>query len=251
MTPETTAEPIEQGSFLNRLIGVYFSPGETFKSFASNPGLLAPIIGLVLIGGIVGYLFFSKVDFAQVIAPQIEQMVEAGRIQKEQAPQVIAMQANIAKYSALVMGLIGNVLFSLIVAGVFKLVSLVLGKENTYKSLLAVTLYTFLAIGIISSLILGILIFARGSEFDIQNPLGTNLGTVLSFLFEQNSLPKFIWGLARAVDIFYIWIIVLLGIGYAAVTRHLKATTAGVILGALYFGMAIIGAALGAIFGRG
>lgn len=95
------------------------------------------------------------------------------------------------------------------------------------------------------------MLFARGSEFDIQNPLGTNLGTVLSLLFEQNSLPKFIWGLARAVDIFYIWIIVLLGIGYAAVTRHLKATTAGVILGALYFGMAIIGAALGAIFGRG
>ena len=253
MTPETTIAPDDApaGSFFSRLMGVYFSPGETFKGFAAKPSILAPIIGLILLGGLVGYMFFAKVDFAQVIAPQVEQMVEAGRIQKEQAPQVIAMQATFAKYTALVMGFVGNVLFSLIVAGLFKLVSLVLGKENTYKSLLSVTLYTFLAVGILSSVLLIAMIFVRGSEFDIQNPLGTNLGTLLAVVFEQSSLPKFIWSVARAVDIFYLWIIVLLGIGYAAVTRRLKAMTAGMILGTLYFGFVIIGAALGAIFGPG
>jgi hypothetical protein len=252
MTPETTITPnAPGGNFFSRLMGIYFSPGETFKGFVANPSILAPIIGLILLGGIVGYMFFAKVDFAQVIAPQVEQMVEAGRIQKEQAPQVIAMQATFAKYMALVMGFVGNILFSLIVAGLFKLVSLVLGKENTYKSLLSVTLYTFLAVGILSSLLLVAMIFIRGSEFDIQNPLGTNLGSLLAVLFDQSSLPKFIWSLARAVDIFYLWIIVLLGIGYAAVTRRLKAMTAGMILGALYFGLAIVGAALGAIFGAG
>ena len=251
MTPETTAGTVDQGNFFSRLMGVYFSPGETFKSFASNPSFLAPIIGLILVGGIVGYLFFAKVDFTQVIAPQVEQMVEAGRIPKEQAPQAIAMQANIAKYSALIVGFIGNVLFSLIVAGIFKLVSMVLGKENTYKSLFSVTLYTFLAVGILSSLTLALMIFIKGADFDVQNPLGTNLGTILALLFEKSSLPRFIWGVARAVDIFYLWIIVLLGIGYAAVTHRLKATTAGFILGGLYFGLAIIGSALGAIFGQG
>lgn len=252
MTPETTiaTEPAP-GNFFSRLTGIYFSPGETFKEFAAHPSLLAPIIGVVLLGAIVGALFFAKVDFTQIIAPQVEQMVEAGRIQKEQAPQVIAMQATFAKYMALVMGLIGNVLFSLIVAGLFKLVSLVMGYENTYKSLLSVTLYTFLAVGILSSLILVIMLFVRGPEFDIQNPLGTNLSTVLALLFEKDTLPNFIWALARAVDIFYLWIIALLGIGYAAVTRRLKAVTASVILGAVYFGFAILGAAISAIFGRG
>lgn len=251
MTPETTIAPdAPAGNFFSRLMGVYFSPGDTFKGFVTNPSLIAPMIGLMLIGGIVGFLFFSKVDFAQVIAPQIEQMVEAGRIQKDQAPQVIAMQANFAKYTALVMGFLGNILFSLIVAGIFKLVCLVMGKENTYKSLLSVTLYTFLAVGILSSLILAILLFVRGSEFDIQNPLGTNLASLLGVVFDQETLPKFIWSLARAIDIFYLWIIVLLGIGYAAVTKRMKAMTAGMILGTLYFGFAIIGAALSAIFGR-
>jgi hypothetical protein len=251
MTPETTVDSVNQGNFFSRLMGVYFEPEETFSKFATNPTFLAPIIGLIIIGGIVGGLFFTKVNFAQIIAPQVEQMVEAGRIQKEQAPQVIAMQTTISKYMALVIGLIGNLLFALIVAGIFKLVSLVMGKENTYKALLSVSLYALLAVGLVSSLILVILIFIRGSEFDIQNPLGTNLATVLALLFEQNSLPKFIWALARAVDIFYLWIIVLLGIGYAAVTHRLKASTAGITLGVIYFGFAIIGAALSSIFGGG
>lgn len=251
MTPDTTITPdAPAGNFFSRLIGVYFSPGETFKEIGAKPGYIGPILGLMLIGALIGFMIFTKIDFTAMMSAQIDQMVEAGRVTKEQAPQMLATQIKVAKTIGAVAAVVGNIIVALIIAGIFKLVSLVLGKENSYGPLLSVTLYTFLAIGIISSLLFVTMLFLKGSDFDLQNPMATNLAAFLSFLFEKDSLPKFVWSLARSVDIFAIWMIVLLGIGYAAVSRRLKTSTATLTLGALYFGYSLVSAALGAIFGQ-
>ncbi len=251
MTPETTAAPeAVPGNFFSRLLGVYFSPGETFKEIGSKPSYIGPIIGLMLIGVVIGFFIFTKIDFTAMMSAQVDQMVEAGRVTKEQAPQMLATQVKVAKTIGGVAAIFGNIIVALIIAGIFKLVSLVLGKENSYGPLLSVTLYTFLAIGIISSSLFVAMLFIKGNDFDLQNPMATNLAAFLAFGFEKESLPKFVWSLARSVDVFAIWMIALLGIGYGAVSRRLKASTAILTLGGLYFAYAFVSAALSAVFGR-
>lgn len=247
--PEIVEES-KPASFMSNLTGVYFSPGETFKGFNNGVSMLAPAIGLVLIGAVIGYLIFSRVDFVQMITPTIEAAVEKGQIAKDQAPNMIAMQAKFAKYGSLVGGLIGNLVFGLIIAGVFKLVSLVLSKENKFSSLLAVSWYTQLAVGIISSILFTVVLFIKGSDFDIQNPMGSNLGAVLGMMFDKDALPKFVWSLAKSIDVFYIWMIALLSIGFAAVSRKMKTSTAAGVLIVLYFGLSVIGAAFSQFSGR-
>ncbi len=250
MTPETALDNAAPTSFFSRLMGVYFSPGETFKEIARKPNFIAPIIGLILIGAVIGFLIFTKIDFTAMLSAQIDQLVENGRMSKEQAPQALALQIKIAKIAGGVVAVIANILMALIVAGIFKLVSMVLGTENSYSALLSVSLYTFLAIGIISSVLFVSMVFIKGDEFDLQNPMASNLAAFLALIVDKTNLPKFIWSLARSLDVFAIWMIVLLGIGYAAASRRLKSSTAILTLGGLYFAYSIVSAAISAIWGR-
>lgn len=249
MTPETIVDTPASGNFFSRLIGVYFSPGETFKDIGNKPDFIWVILSLTLIGMLTGFLIYTKIDFTSIISPQIDQLVESGRIPKEQAPQMLATQIKFAKIVGSIAAVLGNTIMALIIAGIFKLASLVLGKENTFPALLSVTLYTFLAIGIISSLLFATMLFIKGDEFDIQNPVATNLAAFMSFMFDKDSLPKFIWSIARSADIFVIWMIILLGIGYAAVSRRLKTSSAIATMGGLYFVYALVSAALSSFFG--
>lgn len=250
MSTENLLDAPAPGNFFSRLIGVYFSPSDTFKSFSAYPSYVAPMIGLIIIGALIGGLIFTKIDFTSMMTAQVDQLVEAGRIPKEKAAETVAMQVKVAKGIGAVAALIANIIIALIVAGIFKLVSMVMGKENTYGSLFSVTLYTFLAIGIVSSILFALMVFIKGDEFDIQNPMASNLAAFLEMVFDKNSLPKFVWSLARSVDIFVIWMISVLGIGYAAVSRRLKASTAIFTLGGLYFLYALVSATISAIFGR-
>ena len=90
-----------------------------------------------------------------------------------------------------------------------------MGIENGFKKLFSVSLYTFLAVGIISSILFIVVLFLKSpDEIDIQNMVGSNLAALLTMLFGKDGLPKFVMKLARWVDIFALWMVALLSIGY-------------------------------------
>ena len=149
-----------------------------------------------------------------------------------------------------VSGFIQWAIIPLIVAGLFKLISMVMGKENLFKPLFAVTVYTMLAIAILSTLVFVTTLYLKPvDEIDMQSLGTTNLGALLEMLVGKDGLPKFIMSLARWIDIFAIWMLALLSIGYAAVTRKLKTSTAAFTLGGLYATVALIGAIIAAVRG--
>jgi hypothetical protein len=61
-------------------------------------------------------------------------------------------------------------------------------------------------------------------------------------------LPKFVTGLLSYFDIFYIWKLILLGIGYSAVSTRLSTATAVTVCGLSGLLFAIVAAAWGAMF---
>jgi hypothetical protein len=138
---------------------------------------------------------------------------------------------------------------SLIIAAAFKLIAVVISAENRFKAVFAVTSYTVIAVSIIQSVLLILVVQVKGQgELDISNLnsiLASNLGALISSILGEDALPKFLMRLAGWVDIFAIWRLALLSIGYAAVSRKLKTATAATWLTAVYLVIALIASAIG------
>jgi Yip1 domain len=253
MTPETNLETVAPANFFSRLMGTYFSPGETFKDIGRTPKVILPLIVFALITGAVSLVMANRLGAAKIASLGIEKAVADGKMTQEQAtPQLEMMKKNETYIMASfpIIGILGALVIVFAFAGILKLASMVVGTENTYGQLLGVTAYANLAVGIISSLVLVILLYLKSpDEFDIQNPIESNLGSVLTMLMGKDGLPKFFMALASWVDVFSIWKIVLLSIGFSTVSRRLSTGTAATVVIVLYVIAAFISAIWAVTFG--
>ena len=253
MTPESNpvavpseATPMAENlGYFSRLSGVYFSPSETFAGFKFDRTLFVPIIlpilVMMVIGAVNNYVVTERIGYENILRKSLEPMAEAGWMKPEDVERAIQQGANRTPVQK-ILGLISPFLFMgvliLVVAGIFQLFCMVMGVETRFKSLLSVTAYVFLAIGIIQIVIVTIVVYLKNPEdIDLYNPVGSNLGALMSLI--APGAPKFMTALASWIDIFGFWRIALLSIGYAAVSRKLKTSTAAIFLGALYALMAL------------
>jgi Yip1-like protein len=250
-----------QLNFLSRVTGVWFSPGETFTEISQAKGafgtILAPMLALIIIGSIFGVVGIRRIgldNMMREVEKQTQRMVDRGFIPQERAEMAIEQQRQRMSLTSLSIqngatyGLI-YIVFALIIAGVFKLASVIMGWQNRFKYLFSVTLYTSLSVGIVFYLIGFALLFLKNPE-EIQLPtlVGSNLAVVLNAVMGEGALTGFLKGLAMAVDVFAIWKIILLSIGFAAVSGKLKASTAGIALGVLYALISLAFAPLAGMF---
>jgi hypothetical protein len=101
------------------------------------------------------------------------------------------------------------------------------GGTAKYGQLFAVFVYAALP-GSIKSILSIIVLFAGlGAEsFNLQNPVGTNLGYYLS-----PESPKWLMSLGTSIDIFTIWTVVLLVIGCSIVAKVKRGSAAVAVVG--------------------
>lgn len=254
MTPESInesipeTEPIVPKSFFSRLGGVYFSPGGTFKEIGGSPRVLVPIIAMIVINLLAGFYITKKVDILSMFENQIQAQAPRGQMTQEQEERQAQMMDKIEKFIAIVIppGMAFQALaLALVVAAVFKLISMLMGAENKFKAVFSVTMFAMLAVSIISYVLLTLIIsFKEPGELTLTNlssAMSSNLGAWLTSILGKDALPKFVAKLAGYVDVFVIWQIVLLAIGYSAVSRKLKTSTAAIWLSSIYGVIAVIG----------
>lgn len=253
------AEAIKPQSFFSRLGGVYSSPRQTFQEVGRSPRVLIPIVALIIIGLLFGYLLIQRVDVNALAAEQMdrmEQLVARGYMTQEQFDQAKERAASAPRWRTVVGIPFGLILTALIIAGLAKLVSAAfLGAGNRFKAILSVTLFTTIAVFLVYRALFTLILFLKDpaelSASGINSLLASNLGTWISSILGADALPKFLMGLARWVDIFAIWKIALLAIGYSAVSQKLKASTAATWLGIAYGIIALISTAAGSLFSLG
>lgn len=258
--PANAAEPAPL-NFFSRIIGVWFSPGETFAEIGHAKGIfgtiLAPILALVLLGAVFGVVGVNRIgveNLKREAERNIQRMIDRGWIPQEKAAEIMEQQlqkitvTSAAIQQAPIWALI-YVVLALIIAGIFKLASVIMGWQNQYKHLLSVTLYTSLAVGIVFFLIGFVLLFLKSpDEIQMNNLIASNLGALLTAVMGDGAPTGFIKGLASFVDVLAIWKIILLAIGFAAVSRKLKPGTVGIILGVLYLLVALVMAPFVGVF---
>ena len=132
------------------------------------------------------------------------------------------------------------VIIAAVLMGTFNLVA---GAAIPFGRALAIVIYGSLP-GLIGAL-LGIISLFAGVDregFDINNPVATNPA-----YFMDPAGNKFLHHIASAFDVFIIWNIVVMGIGFACNSK-VKRSTAILIVAGLYFAYKLVGAALAVAF---
>jgi len=244
--------PAPQLSFFNRIIGIYFSPGEVFADIGRSAGILPPLLLLLIVTVVSAKITLDRIPTERLMSEQVERMVEEGRLTAEQARQQQEQMAKIAPYTRIIgvvtAGLLA-ILLPLLLAGLAKLGLVMVGNESQFSSLWSVSVYAQLAVSIITTILFtAILLIKSPDEMDLQNPLYSNVAALLS-LFGVTGLPKFFSKLLTYVDIFFIWKIILHGIGYAAVVPRLNPRTSLAICGGLGLLLALAASVWSALFG--
>ena len=246
---ETTgaAAPQSNESAFARLVGVLFSPDETFASIARRPDWLVPLLLFVLLAVAAGVAVAQHVDFATTMREQIEERAQ-GKLTSDQIDQQVRISAAVAKVVAYCAPVFSIVIF-VIVAAVMMLVYRMIGGEGGFRQYWSVTLYAWVP-RTIQGIIMTIILFGRSAPATAAD-LPTLVRSNLAFLVDAHD-HKVLFALLSSFDLFAIWSLVLMAIGFAYVSRFSKAKSATV-LGTtwlIWTGLSLIPAALGAIMGR-
>ena len=207
------AQPQAQISPVGRVFGVLFSPGKTFADIVRKPNWLLPSLVLVIASVVASVCLVQRVDWSDVVRSQIEKSSQASQLSAEQKDQRVAMGAKIAPIIGYVGGLIGPIVLLLLVGVVmWGAYALLAGVNPGFPTAYSITAHSFMTTIIGTPIFLLILFLKPKGTIDIENPMATNLAAFL-----PGDAAKWLFTLCKSIDIFTIWGLILIAIGFAAV----------------------------------
>ena len=225
-SPLPVAEPQASISPIGRIIGVFFSPKPTFEDIARKPSWILPVAISTILSIIAMVALNQRMNWRDYVAQQIEKSPRAAQLSAEQKQQQIEGGAKITPIVLYVAGVIGPILSVLVVGGVMMLAyTLLAGAGASFAQALSIVAHAFL-VGLVSTPLFLLVLFLKPyGTMDVENPVASNLA---AFLPEEAS--KWLVALFKSIDIFSIWMLILIAIGFAAVNpRKLKGAKSWVI----------------------
>jgi len=202
-----------------RVFGVLFSPGKTFEDIARKPNWLVPIIVSTLLSIIAVVVLNQKMNWRDYISQQMEKNPRAANLSADQKQQQVEMGTKITVAIVYVVGVVAPVCFALLVGLVMMgAYNLLAGAGARFGQSFAILAHVGM-VGIVSTpLFLLVLFLKPPGTIDPENPLATNLAVLL-----PDESSKWLVALCKSFDIFSIWMLILIAIGFAAVNpRKLK-----------------------------
>jgi len=210
--PAVAPEAQEPINHFGRIIGVFFSPKETFQSIARNPSWIMPVILMTVLGCVVGFAMNKKVDWRDVASKRIEESPRTAQLSNEQKERQIEMSAKISPYFAYGFGLLGPILLAVIVgAAMLGAYNLLGGAGANFSVSMGIVSHAYLVTMVSSLLFLLILFLKPPGTINLENPVAANLGAFL-----PDGTSKTVMALGAAIDLFSFWIIFLIGLGFSA-----------------------------------
>jgi Yip1 domain len=230
--PETLSSGQPALSEPQRILNMFYAPSSTFEDIKRNAKWWGPLVLMIVMAYAGSFTLQKKISSEDLVESILTNMSEKQKARIEAAPpeqqtlvrQRIASQVKIFSNIGWVLYLVAALIMAAVLMATF---NFGLGKEVGYWTSMAVVMYAFVP-SALKSLLFIIKLFAGvdPQEFNIQNPVPTNPG----FFVNANEMPV-LAPLLQTFDIFTIWITILMGIGFAVVTRSKKSTGIGVVAG--------------------
>lgn len=216
-------------SSFGRLVAVLLSPEQTFEAIRERPTVLLALVVLVILSLASGLLLTQKMDMDEVVR---EAIAQGGRqVSEEQIEQGVEMQEKFGWLFAILGSVVflpaGYLLVALVLWVVFKL----LGGELPYKSSLSTTVHAMMPTAVAGLISLPIILTRSEVSYDdikTGSVLASNLGVLAG---EETGTA--VRTLLASVDLFSLWTVALLAVGFAVVARTSRAT-AGFTVGGLW-----------------
>ncbi len=201
-----------------RIAGVFFSPGKAFADIARRPRWWIPVILIALIGTVYLNIFTQRVGWESVIRPAIERLPNQQALSVQQREQTIANLARVYKYLGYGGSAVGTLFYVFIVAVLLMfLFDTMMSAGIGLNRMMGIVAYGFLPMLIQTALSMVVLFLKDPDEFNLQNPLMFNVGAYLS-----PDSPAALRAFASSIDLFSLWIIVLLAIGVSTTARKMS-----------------------------
>ena len=205
-----------------RLINTFFAPKKTFTDLKRNDSWWVPWLISAVFCVIYAVVVVPRIDMARFLQTQIDRSPSAQRrmeqLPPEQRQQVISAQATGTKVTFYAFGiviLVGGLIFAAILMAIY---NFVLGAEVPFGRSMAVVFYSFFPWNLATLLLLvSVLVSSDPNTIDLTNPMPTNPA-----FFMDPMGNKFLYTIARNLDIFRLWAVVLLGLGFSAASSNRK-----------------------------
>jgi hypothetical protein len=216
--PESSVVPLNEGQ---RIMSTFIAPSKLGADILRNGAWWAPLILMIIVSTCFAFTVQKKIGWAAVYdnsinaMPKVKAMIES--LPADQ--QATARQKGIARqpYTAY-----GAPVFTLIVTAIFALltwptINFGFGGKATYGKIFSVLMYGAL-ISYCLRFLLAILAIVAGlspESFNLNNPVGTNVGYYLA----GGDTPVWLVTLGTFFDVCGIWSMVVCSIACAVVGR--------------------------------
>ena len=217
--PEAQAQPQAAIGPFGRVIGVFFSPKATFEDIARKPGWVTPILLTTVLSVISVVALNQRMNWRDYIVQQIEKSPRGAQLSAEQKQQQAETGAKFTVGIVYASGVLVPICFALFVGLVmWGAYNLLAGAGASFSQSFAILAHAGLVGLVTTPLFLLVLFLKPPGTMDPENPLATNLAALL-----PEDSAKWLFALCKSIDVFSLWTLILIAIGFAAVNpRKLK-----------------------------
>jgi Yip1 domain len=215
------AQPEAKISPVGRIVGVFFSPKATFEDIARKPNWILPVIITTVLAVAALTALNQRMNWRDYIRDKIDKDPRAAQMSAEQKDKQVEISAKITTYILYGAGVFGTIIFVTVVGGILMgAYNLFAGAGAKYAQAMAVVAHAGLVAIVSTPIFLLILFLKPPGTIDPDNPMATN---VAAFLPEDAA--KWLVTFCKSLDVFTIWSLILMAIGFAAINpRKLKGT---------------------------
>ncbi|MFZ3214656.1 MAG: YIP1 family protein [Candidatus Acidiferrales bacterium] len=214
MASVATPSPAPTGSdnSFGRVFGVLFSPKATFESIVRKPSWIVPVaLGCVFFIAVVA-VFTQRGGWPSFFEKQAANSSRMQQLSAEVRERTIDRQVKIAPIVSYAEGVIIPPIAALVVAGVLMLVFNLSGATRVdFKTSLGIVAYAWVPWLIHACLSILVLFLKDPATVDLTNVVASNPGALLA-----DDAAKWMVALLGSIDIFAVWTLILLAIGYSA-----------------------------------
>lgn len=203
---------------IGRIFGVFYEPGKVFADLAQKPRWIVPVLIMILVGCGFVYVINTHVGWDQIVRQSIARNPRTADMPADQKEVAIQRGAKFASVIGWVGAIVGPPFFILVIAGVLTgLFNALLGTDLRFSQMFSITAYAMLVRSLFSILFTLIIYLKPPEDVDIQ----TSPFSAAILLSRQDS-PKWLYALASSMDLFAIWVVILLAVGFSTAARKLS-----------------------------
>lgn len=221
---QTPGQPSAQLNSMQRLWMMYTAPGAVFGDIRVKPTWAICMVLIVALSVVAQMMILPHLDAEATLRARLGD--RATEMTDEEIEQIVERTEKFTKLSPLI-GIVAGPIFWVILAAIFFVLLKIVGSDVDFVKSLATTLHAYWPASVVQLVLTSILVQRMGvmPQEDLANIVKSHLGAFLS-----PDAPAWLSAAASTINIFNIWTVVLLIIGFATVGKISRGRAAVVAL---------------------